>query len=62
MNSIDDGYSSGNDGSSGGGGGQDIIFPFSPGDIGGQVHLGGTKNSLARYLAKAGVEHLEYLY
>jgi hypothetical protein len=56
MNSINDDSSGGNDGSSGGGGGQDIIFPFSPGDKGGQVHLGGSKNSLARYLAKAGVE------
>jgi hypothetical protein len=38
------------------GGGQDITFPFSPGDKGGQVYLGESKNSLARYLTKAGVD------
>jgi hypothetical protein len=56
MNNINDGsLRGGNDGSSGSGGGQDIIFPFSPGDNGGQVYLGRSKNSLARYLTKAGV-------
>jgi hypothetical protein len=53
----DDGLSGGiNDGSHGSGGVQAIIFPFSPGDKGQPVSREGSKNGLARYVAKAGVE------
>jgi hypothetical protein len=46
-----------NEGSSEGRGGQsDLVFPFSPGDIGGVVSINGSKNSLRRYLANTGVD------
>jgi hypothetical protein len=46
-----------NEGSSGGRGDQpDLVFPFSPGDIGGVVSINGSKNSLGRYLTNTGVD------
>lgn len=44
------------DGLAGGGGGQPITFPFSPGDPLGRVTMEGSKNSLGRFLTKAGVD------
>lgn len=43
------------DGAADGGGGRSITQPFSPGDTGGKVGKGGSKNSLARFLNKQGV-------
>jgi hypothetical protein len=40
----------------GGGGGPSITFPFSPGDPLGNVTMQGSKNSLGRFLTKAGVD------
>ncbi len=46
-----------NEGSSEGRGGQpDLVFPFSPGDVGGVVSVNGSKSSLQRYLARSGVD------
>ncbi len=39
-----------------GGGGPSITFPFSPGDPLGNVTMQGSKNSLGRFLTKAGVD------
>jgi hypothetical protein len=43
------------DGAADGGGGRSITQPFSPGDTGGKVGKGGSRNSLARFLSKQGV-------
>ena len=44
------------DGLAGGEGGQTLTFPFSPGDTTGRVTMEGSKNSLGRFLTKAGVD------
>jgi hypothetical protein len=44
-----------NNGLSGSGGGQTITQPFSPGDTG-SISMSGSKNSLGRFLEKAGVQ------